>query len=242
MMQTDAYLICLGCAQTDALLTTFKLLVHDIFFAYFYLPYHIYISHMSLYVHILCLFFFSSRSRHTRCALVTGVQTCALPISPRTRSARCARRHAASASAGRRGRAARWSRRARATPARSRSAGSEGRGWLAGLDFRRDSWARSDDCGKGHQGARDMPESGRGAARANPPRGRFRNHLPVDAQVPEGLGTAKDQTTRFAPSGCPGVFGPVPQPVSMARHGCTRLLPMSIAFSASSYRNFSNGG
>src|SRR3546814_8004033 len=27
------------------------------------------------------LFFYSSRSRHTRCALVTGVQTCALPIS-----------------------------------------------------------------------------------------------------------------------------------------------------------------
>src|SRR3546814_5870955 len=26
------------------------------------------------------LFFFSSRRRHTRCALVTGVQTCALPI------------------------------------------------------------------------------------------------------------------------------------------------------------------
>src|SRR3546814_3388691 len=31
---------------------------------------------------MLCLlFFFSSRRRHTRCALVTGVQTCALPIS-----------------------------------------------------------------------------------------------------------------------------------------------------------------
>src|SRR3546814_16511215 len=30
----------------------------------------------------MCLFFFSSRRRHTRCALVTGVQTCALPISP----------------------------------------------------------------------------------------------------------------------------------------------------------------
>src|SRR3546814_2327411 len=34
---------------------------------------------------LLCLcirfcFFFSSRRRHTRCALVTGVQTCALPI------------------------------------------------------------------------------------------------------------------------------------------------------------------
>src|SRR3546814_16149879 len=31
---------------------------------------------------IFCSFFFSSRRRHTRCALVTGVQTCALPISP----------------------------------------------------------------------------------------------------------------------------------------------------------------
>src|SRR3546814_15719023 len=30
---------------------------------------------------LLFLFFFSSRRRHTRCALVTGVQTCALPIS-----------------------------------------------------------------------------------------------------------------------------------------------------------------
>src|SRR3546814_16410157 len=27
------------------------------------------------------MFFFASRRRHTRCALVTGVQTCALPIS-----------------------------------------------------------------------------------------------------------------------------------------------------------------
>src|SRR3546814_18504540 len=31
-------------------------------------------------VSLLC-FFFSSRRRHTSCALVTGVQTCALPIS-----------------------------------------------------------------------------------------------------------------------------------------------------------------
>src|SRR3546814_1332340 len=30
----------------------------------------------------LGFFFFSSRRRHTRCALVTGVQTCALPIWP----------------------------------------------------------------------------------------------------------------------------------------------------------------
>src|SRR3546814_14417912 len=32
-----------------------------------------------LYIFVLTVFF-SSRRRHTRCALVTGVQTCALPI------------------------------------------------------------------------------------------------------------------------------------------------------------------
>src|SRR3546814_18703658 len=31
-------------------------------------------------INVLLMFFFSSRRRHTRCALVTGVQTCALPI------------------------------------------------------------------------------------------------------------------------------------------------------------------
>src|SRR3546814_1725330 len=31
-------------------------------------------------ISLFSLFFFSSRRRHTRCALVTGVQTCALPI------------------------------------------------------------------------------------------------------------------------------------------------------------------
>src|SRR3546814_2884285 len=37
---------------------------------------------LCVYYVLLCLvyFFFSSRRRHTRCALVTGVQTCALPI------------------------------------------------------------------------------------------------------------------------------------------------------------------
>src|SRR3546814_5848769 len=41
---------------------------------------------MSSCLYYLCgsvlfvVFFFSSRRRHTRCALVTGVQTCALPI------------------------------------------------------------------------------------------------------------------------------------------------------------------
>src|SRR3546814_4390941 len=37
-------------------------------------------THLSLF-----FFFFSSRRRHTRCALVTGVQTCALPISTKGR-------------------------------------------------------------------------------------------------------------------------------------------------------------
>src|SRR3546814_7410442 len=37
--------------------------------------------HVIHVVFVFLLFFFSSRRRHTRCALVTGVQTCALPIS-----------------------------------------------------------------------------------------------------------------------------------------------------------------
>src|SRR3546814_6924761 len=38
-----------------------------------------------MYLHttvFISVVFFSSRRRHTRCALVTGVQTCALPIFP----------------------------------------------------------------------------------------------------------------------------------------------------------------
>src|SRR3546814_4249606 len=37
------------------------------------------------------MFFFSSRRRHTRCALVTGVQTCALPTSAERTALRAAR-------------------------------------------------------------------------------------------------------------------------------------------------------
>src|SRR3546814_7736393 len=40
----------------------------------------LYIEVVSVCLIILFFFFFSSRRRHTRCALVTGVQTCALPI------------------------------------------------------------------------------------------------------------------------------------------------------------------
>src|SRR3546814_17994036 len=39
----------------------------------------VYIGHSFLSCRLI--FFFSSRRRHTSCALVTGVQTCALPIS-----------------------------------------------------------------------------------------------------------------------------------------------------------------
>src|SRR3546814_17849234 len=39
--------------------------------------------YIGLDVYFCVRFFFSSRRRHTRCALVTGVQTCALPIYTR---------------------------------------------------------------------------------------------------------------------------------------------------------------
>src|SRR3546814_6369681 len=35
---------------------------------------------LCVWILVIVYFFFSSRRRHTRCALVTGVQTCALPI------------------------------------------------------------------------------------------------------------------------------------------------------------------
>src|SRR3546814_1886604 len=44
--------------------------------------YCVFIVLLYLFVFCLCCFFFSSRRRHTRCALVAGVQTCALPICP----------------------------------------------------------------------------------------------------------------------------------------------------------------
>src|SRR3546814_6005972 len=39
------------------------------------------VSLVTLFLRCSFLFFFSGRRRHTRCALGTGVQTCALPIS-----------------------------------------------------------------------------------------------------------------------------------------------------------------
>src|SRR3546814_10595313 len=54
-------------------------------FCLFYVYYWLYMFMFMFF------FFFSSRRRHTRCALVTGVQTCALPISTRLWSTRPAR-------------------------------------------------------------------------------------------------------------------------------------------------------
>src|SRR3546814_4187008 len=42
---------------------------------------------------LVVYFFFSSRRRHTRCALVTGVQTCALPICVHLRNEAMASHH-----------------------------------------------------------------------------------------------------------------------------------------------------
>src|SRR3546814_6963259 len=74
------------------------------------------------------MLFFSSRRRHTRCALVTGVQTCALPIllgevgkSAHAASSRCSERIEVQ----RRGVASSPSRRPTGTPVLSTAAGDE---------------------------------------------------------------------------------------------------------------------
>src|SRR3546814_9085862 len=46
-----------------------------------------------LVLFVAVFFFFSSRRRHTRCALVTGVQTCALPICRELRPCAACGRH-----------------------------------------------------------------------------------------------------------------------------------------------------
>src|SRR3546814_7675604 len=62
------------------------------------------------------LFFFSSRRRHTRCALVTGVQTCALPISLSHALAVFETLSASLACQYRRGRSATWQERQGSAP------------------------------------------------------------------------------------------------------------------------------
>lgn len=64
---------------------------------------------------------------------------------------------------------------------------------------------------RGHRSHAEGLE-GRRCRRHGPPM-RSRNHLPADAQVPAGFGTSP--TRLRAPSGCPGIKGPVPPPVLM---------------------------
>src|SRR3546814_8762071 len=47
-----------------------------------------YILCVAIAYYRVCDCFFSSRRRHTRCALVTGVQTCALPIFAKIKAAK----------------------------------------------------------------------------------------------------------------------------------------------------------
>src|SRR3546814_9522784 len=54
-----------------------------------------------MYGFFIFFFFFSSRRRHTRCALVTGVQTCALPISATGRGGLMLTRHSSGPFSGR---------------------------------------------------------------------------------------------------------------------------------------------
>src|SRR3546814_16045490 len=58
------------------------------------------LSAIPLFTVFCCIFFFSSRRRHTRCALVTGVQTCALPISRFLSSRSCGEAHPCTAGLG----------------------------------------------------------------------------------------------------------------------------------------------
>src|SRR3546814_9745210 len=55
--------------------TVFSVVCMVLFFSLLFFFFVFCISYLFFY-----FFFFSSRRRHTRCALVTGVQTCALPI------------------------------------------------------------------------------------------------------------------------------------------------------------------
>src|SRR3546814_7382155 len=71
---------CLYCCRICVycfLFITFFFLVLYLFFCVDWFTYFFYVFCFFL---LFFFFFFSSRRRHTRCALVTGVQTCALPI------------------------------------------------------------------------------------------------------------------------------------------------------------------
>src|SRR3546814_6936295 len=100
---------------------------------------------------VVLVFFFSSRRRHTRCALVTGVQTCALPILAGGRDRVAARGPAA------RHRRARGGRKHPRT-LRHAAAGDPGRAARRGAEEIRGQCPRNGSCrggaGKGRTGRR----------------------------------------------------------------------------------------
>src|SRR3546814_7556747 len=57
-----------------------SLLVFTLSFIYIFFCFLFFFFFFVIFSSFFVFFFFSSRRRHTRCALVTGVQTCALPI------------------------------------------------------------------------------------------------------------------------------------------------------------------
>src|SRR3546814_13830535 len=100
---------------------------------------------------VVLVFFFSSRRRHTRCALVTGVQTCALPILADGRYRVAARGPAA------RHRRARGGRK-HPRMLRHAAAGDPGRAARRGAEEIRGQCPRNGSCrggaGKGRTGRR----------------------------------------------------------------------------------------
>src|SRR3546814_2583602 len=72
------YMSCVVSYVVSYVSCVFLVLLDLIFFGLLFFVLLCYFCILLLFV--LFFFFFSSRRRHTRCALVTGVQTCALPI------------------------------------------------------------------------------------------------------------------------------------------------------------------
>src|SRR3546814_19786460 len=102
-------------------------------------------------------FFFSSRRRHTRCALVTGVQTCALPIYS-------AQRRAGPGNAANQGRSG-----GRGITRPERSVAKEGRGNPPDCQARQHSGRDGPDLAAG---GRNRPQSRTADAAALPPQSR----------------------------------------------------------------------
>ena len=132
-------------------------------------------------------------------------------------------------------------RRARARGSTGRDAGAKRGRSAKRKGILRGAGACCVDEAHGGIPMREEAIAARGACRKSPKLGvcdaavgqADRNHLPVDAQVPAGFGTATEHACkRCAPSGCPGFIGPVPQPVSMDGAQLASGFPgMSIALS-----------